>query len=155
MVILGITETIQLVDGSGDLPTMQALKKITQVVALGAPAIAGALDAILGMEDGPEKKKLRNRLDGILKGTEEDVSPGLGVTPPAYKLIPFSGDCIDPFGHIREATPIDQVDIFDAQNISIVRAEDATLLLVKTSQNLRTVRLLEESGIEIRIQWAD
>jgi hypothetical protein len=68
MLVLGVTETIQLIDGASALPTMQALKGIDQVVALGAPALAGALDAILGMEAGPDQKKLRNRVEGILKG---------------------------------------------------------------------------------------
>jgi hypothetical protein len=155
MILLGVTETIQLIDGSSDLPTMRALKETTQVVAIGAPAIAGALDAILAMDNEAEKKKLRNRLDGILRGAEEDNGSGLEAAPPVYRLIPFSGDCINAFGSIREATPADQLDIFDAQNISIVRTEDATLLLVKTDENLQTVNLLVAAGIELRIQWID
>ncbi|WP_316290830.1 hypothetical protein [Aestuariicoccus sp. MJ-SS9] len=153
MLVLGVTETIQLIDGASALPTMQALKGIDQVVALGAPALAGALDAILGMEAGPDQKKLRNRVEGILKGAEEDDASGLGVTPPVYRLLPFTGESIEAFGHIREAAPIEQLDIYDAENMAIVRAHDATAMLLKTEENQAMVSLLEGAGIDIRILW--
>lgn len=82
MLILGTTETIQLIDGADGLPTMQALRHVDQVVALGAPALAGARDAIIGEPAGPTQTRLKNRLEGILRKTREDLGSGLFAAPP-------------------------------------------------------------------------
>ena len=152
MLLLGVTETLQLVDGAKALPTVRGLENIDEVVALGAPALAAAIDSIIDSKP-KERTRLSNRLEGILKATEEDSRLGLFSPVPIYKLLPFSRESIVAFGHIREAAPIDRIDFYDAQTLAIARSEDATALLIKSDENHEMLRLLESVGIDIRVRW--
>lgn len=153
MLILGTTETIQLIDGADGLPTMQALRHVDQVVALGAPALAGARDAIIGEPAGPTQTRLKNRLEGILRKTREDLGSGLFAAPATYRLLPFSAESIETFGEIRQSVAPELFDVFDAQNLAIVRALDATIMLIDTLENRTMMGLLVTAGIEIRVHW--
>lgn len=152
MIVPGPIETMQIVDRSDQLPVMQHLKTLEDVIAFAAPALAAVADAYAV---APESQRfaLSNRLDEILHDCADSEAPGLDDMPPRFQMLPFSLNAVRSFAKIRRA--LGENDLFSAQTYAVAHGEDVPLLLLRTVEAIQDMERLAEAGIDIRVEWIE
>ena len=157
MIVPGTIETLQIIDGSMDLPAMRALRRAPDVVALAAPALAGVADMIeqaaLSGDAAEQVPFLRTRLETVLSRSVATAGGGLLGAPPPYRLLAFDGRHVRLFGLVRVAIGA-EVNLWDAQTLAIALAEDATMLLADTPDARAIEAGLAAIDRPLRILWA-
>lgn len=152
MIVPGTLETLHIIDGSPSLSVMRALRSVDDVVALAAPALAGAADAIEARsgsgEPGPD---LSVRLETLLQRCATRLSSGLADDPPPYRLLGMGGRHIRMFALVRRAVT-DRFNLFDAQVAAIALSEDAEMLLFDRERNREARDRLVQAGLSPRMR---
>ncbi|MGY6634659.1 MAG: hypothetical protein ACXIU8_13085 [Alkalilacustris sp.] len=152
MLVLGPTETLQLVDGSDQLPVMRHLASLGDVVALAAPALAAVCDAC-ALDGNQDSLMLRERLEAVLRSCMDDEAAGLRRRSPRYLLLPLSARSIAPFFSVRWI--LGDEDLYLAQTYAVAYGEDVPLLLLDRAETRRHIERLQGEGLEFRVQWIE
>jgi len=154
VLVLGVAETIEFVDGSSELAVMRFVSGIDEVVAFAAPAFAGAADSVIAAPDKIERRRLTNRVETLLGkcATTSPVGFGRQMPETIYQMLPFSEHAIDEFVRIREAMP-DKMDIYDAQTFAIIMAEDAEVILLDSERSREVVESMHAAGLIMKVRW--
>ena len=150
MIIPGPQETLQLVDRSGDLPVMQHLATLDEVIAFAAPALAAVADAY-AVAPETERFGLMNRLEEILRDCSDSLTPGLGSAAPRFRVLPLSLNAVMSFSKIRQV--LGEEDLFTSQTYAVAHGEDIPLLLMDSEQAKTDIKRLHDAGIEISVNW--
>lgn len=154
MLILGVDETLQFIDGSDKLPVMQFLRALDEVIAFAAPAVAAGGDTILEMTDPRTQTRLRNRIrtEILEKSGLHAESPFVLNPPPIYQMLAFDAHAIGDFGAIRECAG-EEIDFYDAQTFAIALSQDAVLALLDNRENRDKTKLLSTCGLTLDVRW--
>jgi len=164
MRVVGIAETLELIDGSAQLPTLRFLRDEQETTCLAAPAMATAAASIVeaymdGEISEPEYRRLTTRIEAILDQTEPEPTGLYQMTGPAFgnrrpfKLLASSRAALRRLPLVLNATRAMPLDPGDAQVFAIAIAEDASLLLLDTEYNREQFRRACEGGLIVDVVW--
>lgn len=160
MLILGVIETFEFVDGTTTLPVLRALAGIDEVVAIAAPALAEMARTVVrearaGQIDGAECRRMLARLESILPFTEPPkMQKAAAVASRAYhRLLTLERSQLETFARLVAATQADPLDPPDAETFAIAIAYDAKMLLLDNAWNREQVAKAERAGLILRTQW--
>ena len=140
MLLPGVAETIQFIDGDPDLPALRAARRFRLPVAFGVPALAFAAVQIAGM-NGDQKAPLAGRLAEILENAITGDNTPYGDRP-GFPLFSFRASEINIFIKLH-AIIGDTYSISEMQMIAIaMQLPEVRLLLASNDRNRQMARLV-------------
>lgn len=135
MLLPGVAETIQFIDGSPDLPAAQAARRFNEPIGFGVPALTYAAVKIARLPAG-EGAPLARRMAAILaNGLTDDAAPH--GDRPGFPLFSFRAEEIHIFVKLNDLIG-DSFSPFEMQILSIaVTTPGLRLMLAANDRNRR------------------
>ena len=148
MLLPGVAETIQIIDGNRDLPAAQAARRFKEPLGFGVPALAFAAVEIARLPDA-EGAPLAGRLARILENAVTDDSAPHGDRP-GYPLFSFRANEINIFVKLTNLIG-DSFSPFELQMLSIAAMTPGVRLML--ASNARNKRLEDLALLPSPIAW--
>ena len=153
MILPGPKETMQIVNGSRQHPTLRFLAaNPSERIALAAPALAFVAD--LAATAAPEDRlRFESRLQELLDHTVGNPASGLNIPPPRYLLFTVGRNELLLLSRLRAILP--EVYPHLIQTIAICRVQEVELLLQDGPDDRKMMEKLSRSGLHVTARWTD
>jgi len=153
LILLGVRETLEWLDGDPNLTLPRALVGQVDRVALAAPALAEAAGHAETAR-GASGVRMRRRVHEVVDQCRVRDSMYAASSRPRRTVLPFDEKSLEAFCALA-AIPNIRATLVERQVLSIAMVEAMPLMLIDTPEQRALMCQLDAIGFKVSVEWIE